>query len=58
MAIQRAIRRPHYLIASGAFQPAVAARRRVRSGLPLKLVAALGAVWLVIAALDWGLPGF
>ncbi len=58
MAIQRAIHRPHYLVASGALQPANMSRRRVRSSLFLKLAAVLGTVWLVIAALDWGLPAF
>ena len=58
MPIQRAIHRPHYLIASGAVQPAGMVRRRARGSLFLKLAAVLGTLWLVIAALDWGLPVF
>lgn len=58
MAIQKTIRRPHYLVASGAVQAAVGERRRPRTGLLIKFAAGLAAIWLAVAALDWGLAAF
>lgn len=56
MAIQRALHRPHYLVASGAVQQGVLGRRRSRSSPLLVAAGILGSIWLVVALLDWGLP--
>lgn len=53
MTTQKALYRPHYLVASGAVQPAVLEKRRLGSRLLIKLVAAAGAFLLIAAVVDW-----
>lgn len=53
MITHKSLHRPHYLVASGAVQPAVLERRRLGSRLLIKLVAAAGTLWLIAAVVDW-----